>query len=227
MVALEPLWHWWLFSLLQVWGGVGPCGGVTWCGCPAFPGDAVGVSSFFLLRFFFSCFLHFHFGFSFLLSPFMQQFSCCLLNVLFSSSFTLSSHLTSCKKNHSSSFMVLLSRGGSWPLLLKFGVGPFRSGVGTRLGLALLFGVGLAFLVLFCCWPSSGPLFSWFLVFLFIFPFIVCSSFYFSFLHFCAMLHSSSFFVLLSRDGSFFLVLELALHPSFSGLGGRGVFLLF
>ena len=40
-----PLWHWWLSSLLPVWGGVGPMWWhwVTWCGCPAVPGDAVGV----------------------------------------------------------------------------------------------------------------------------------------------------------------------------------------
>ena len=32
-------------SLLPVWGGVGPMWWhwVTWCGCPAVPGDAVGV----------------------------------------------------------------------------------------------------------------------------------------------------------------------------------------
>ena len=23
-----PLWHWWLSSLLPVWGGVGQCGGI-------------------------------------------------------------------------------------------------------------------------------------------------------------------------------------------------------
>ena len=40
-----PLWHWWLSSLLPVWGGVGPMWWhwVTWCGCPAVPADVVGV----------------------------------------------------------------------------------------------------------------------------------------------------------------------------------------
>ena len=34
---LCPFWHWWLSSLLPVWGGVGPMWWhwVTWCGCPA------------------------------------------------------------------------------------------------------------------------------------------------------------------------------------------------
>ena len=42
---LVPLWHGWLSSLLPVWGGVDPMWWywVTWCGCPAVPGDAAGV----------------------------------------------------------------------------------------------------------------------------------------------------------------------------------------
>ena len=45
--SLYPFWHWWLSSLLPVWGGVDPMWWhwATWCGCPAVPGDAVGVFS--------------------------------------------------------------------------------------------------------------------------------------------------------------------------------------
>ena len=45
LVACTPSEYWWLSSLLPVWGGVDPMWWhwVTWCGCPAVPGDATGV----------------------------------------------------------------------------------------------------------------------------------------------------------------------------------------
>ena len=116
------------------------------------------LSLFYFKIFFLSCFLQFFslsFFFSFVpICSSMFPVSC--FTFLFSFIFELFFNIFILKTCQSSSFLVFLCRGGSWPFHLGFGVGPSFSWVGGWS--FLLLGGGWSFLLLGGGWSSSGRL---------------------------------------------------------------------